>query len=106
MHSFKYLKRKDQMNKSNKPKHTPAPWKIETYCGPLFGIVRDRGIDDVPDYRTEADARLIAASPEMLDLLVQIGTHLKRGDVIDPKRDAIVLSKIKELVSKATGGES
>tara|TARA_R100001086_G_scaffold248358_1_gene185101 strand:- start:3414 stop:3695 length:282 start_codon:yes stop_codon:yes gene_type:complete len=49
-----------------KTKHTPGPWKIETYHGCLFKIERDGELDEYPERRTEADARLIAAAPEML----------------------------------------
>lgn len=50
-------------------KHTPGPWKVETYHGPMFKIIRDRNKDELPQYSTDADARLIAAAPEMLEAI-------------------------------------
>jgi hypothetical protein len=51
--------------------HTPGPWWIENYfarpkhCDPYFQVVADKsGIASV--YENEANARLIAAAPELL----------------------------------------
>lgn len=51
-------------------KHTPAPWTIERNClnAPVIKAGNDYiAITDRP--RQEADARLIAAAPELLDTL-------------------------------------
>ena len=65
-------------------KHTPGPWKCGQYLGHSFWVVhtdvgdRGRGMDIVegvagltPEQRL-ANARLIAAAPELLDALKEI----------------------------------
>lgn len=54
-----------------KAKHTPGPWKVETYFGPMFKIIRDIKSGETPEYRTEADARLIESAPDLLAALKQ-----------------------------------
>ncbi|HEP9635415.1 TPA: hypothetical protein VDW08_003767 [Pseudomonas aeruginosa] len=64
-------------------KHTPGPWEIERYSDGLIQIVGDVRIvsDDEENVTTvveavsrgdEANARLIAAAPELLDALVAL----------------------------------
>jgi hypothetical protein len=50
-----------------KAAYTPGPWEVVTYHGPLFGIVRgyNSATNEAPAYRTQADARLISAAPEL-----------------------------------------
>lgn len=94
----------------NKPKHTPGPWVatkfMGTYGGPDTWGVRlsnDTGITPM----LEANARLIAAAPELLEACREA---LKLAPVkdfrdLDPhlKDDSIVL-KLLEVIQKATGG--
>ena len=55
-----------------KDKHTPGPWKVDgTY---IYEVQQDKILAEVETYNNnelpyEANARLIAAAPEMLDLL-------------------------------------
>jgi hypothetical protein len=57
--------------------HTKGPWRIETRHGPLDVFGADRQfvcevgfqLDNGDDEREAADARLIAAAPDMLDAL-------------------------------------
>jgi hypothetical protein len=53
-------------------KHTPGPWKVETYHDSMFKIVRDLDAGMVPERRLEADARLIAAAPDLLEACIKL----------------------------------
>lgn len=85
-------------------KHTPGPWEIERYSGGLIQIVGDVRIvsDDEENVTTvveavargdEANARLIAAAPELLEALQvciqQITALCSADDVPDQARAAI-----------------
>ena len=73
---------KTDMKLETKLKHTPAPWQLSTIVGWLDGedclmvgggddgsmIVADIRTDD-PRYVVAANARLIAAAPDLLDAL-------------------------------------
>lgn len=57
------------------PKHTPGPWKIETYHDCTFRIIRDLEPGEEPAHRLTHDARLIAAAPEMFEILEFLIDH-------------------------------
>ena len=109
-------------------KHTPGPWKLEPYdrClagddfqwgGIWAGPVMLDGLDyGQPAYATikpetlermEADARLIAAAPDLLDALLMV-----RDADDDCKRDGLptipptARATIDAAIFKATGGEA
>jgi hypothetical protein len=46
----------------NKPKHTPGPWVVETYHGPL-SEVKDRILMQVKDLLADRAARAIVRNP-------------------------------------------
>lgn len=66
-------------------KHTPGPWKVakprKSYRdgNMMYGIVGPECVSDYEDWGfTEANARLIAAAPELLEALrnlVEAATH-------------------------------
>ncbi|HGP1135696.1 TPA: hypothetical protein ACLF0I_003535 [Pseudomonas aeruginosa] len=85
-------------------KHTPGPWEIERYSDGLIQIVGDVRIvsDDEENVTTvveavargdEANARLIAAAPELLEALQvciqQITALCSADDVPDQARAEI-----------------
>ena len=89
----------------SKLKHTPGPWKYQNekwntvkkpddaeYCigGELFNVCN---ILDTVD--PEANARLIAAAPEMLEALIMIYKVWHE--------DSILISSVKAIIEKATG---
>ncbi len=83
--------------------HTPGPWivsdprKSQASGKDMYGIDGPEVVDDWEDWGfTEADARLIAAAPELLAALeniVEMNPALSMG-MIEPAQDAI---------AKATG---
>lgn len=68
-------------------KHTPGPWtKMATYKGHLVASVeRTPGLPIVTAVaacegkESEANARLIATAPELLDLLDRVAYHMEGG---------------------------
>jgi hypothetical protein len=85
-------------------KHTPGPWmvfpkesKTRIYCDDTLGsLVADchtsKWFCILPKSQTEANARLIAASPEMYDLLHEI--------LSNEGMNADTLGKINNLLNK------
>jgi hypothetical protein len=94
-------------------KHTPAPWHVVDYSVRTVkgdGATADcydgeRGLHNMTpahDARTIANARLIAAAPELLGALIDAELHLR-----NPNRDksshAIVCAAARAAINKATG---
>ncbi len=72
-------------------KHTPGPWKITTYCGPKYMIGIDK--ECASPGEMEANARLIAAAPDLLEAAKGALKHMthycpeetsERGYTIEP----------------------
>lgn len=104
-----------------KPAHTPGPWILEETYGAnsrtacvraqSWGVVASVGLDpSLPhwDGPQRANARLIAVSPAMFDVLQAIEHALRTGisaaQVLDensPIRDAM-----RDAIAKATGEAS
>jgi len=99
--------------------HTPGPWSAELDCEqpvitslgafdePQIAVVSDGD----PRVETEANARLIAAAPEMLEALERASRELEWADKncqIKPLAGVstfkIALVKINAAIAKATGG--
>lgn len=87
-------------------KHTPGPWKVSRrfdiyqdnrgYCGYYVGSTRGNS-DDLPENvkeQDEANARLIAAAPELLDALQWIAQNA--ADAVQVRTCAM------QAISKAT----
>ncbi|WP_241356379.1 hypothetical protein [Pseudomonas aeruginosa] len=95
-------------------KHTPGPWEIERYSDGLIQIVGDVRIvsDDEENVTTvveavargdEANARLIAAAPELLEALTEAAEILWVLGQIGPSPTALEKSaEFKSLIAKAT----
>lgn len=93
-----------------KPNHTPGPWKIDPFAemtDEIAAIITD--VNDVQVARVKhlhtkkeiANARLIAAAPELLFQVQQAKTIL---EVIDPENPAI--QQIEKVIKKATNGKN
>ena len=86
------------------PLHTPGPWfavVTDTTCGgePAIWEISDRngGVIAEDISYNPANARLISASPEMLDALQAIVDAY--GD-----RDTLLMAQVKAALAKAKGG--
>ena len=90
-------------------KHTPGPWDCKVFNNGAY-IIADGPVDELssciiasrnehPDPPTgRANARLIAAAPELLDALV----YMRRTMYSDTSEESI---KADEAIAKATGEE-
>ena len=86
-------------------KHTPGPWKLDDDDA-VIGITDDGGniVCLGPEgweksmARWEANARLIAAAPELLEALQSIVGELDEGEVWGSS-----ITKAKAAIAKATG---
>jgi hypothetical protein len=99
-----------------KPSHTPGPWKAQPAGYPTrqWDIVADNGRRNVAETICdhESNARLIAAAPELLEVVLGIVKWWQEGSAhLSP--DALLLAgndTIKEAASraasKATGEEN
>jgi hypothetical protein len=100
-------------------KHTPGPWKIVRYTNyegfsiqsetdPVYGCIAERWEDTGRDKAREAvrlaNARLIAAAPELLEALTEMLAAQWDGD---PRRIASCPScqKARAAIAKATREE-
>ena len=91
-------------------KHTPAPWKVVPSLNEIVNA--DHGLlryDIRADYtligalyENEADARLIAAAPDLLQALKTIYVWADSGTGMKDFDDIATLAD--EVIAKATGG--
>lgn len=105
------------MKSSETQKHTPGPWRTgglsggavfsgEKMVAAVYGDDRECNVDK----RMQANARLIAAAPELLEALrdldecyCEAGQELSRED---RHRHRMTLIKARAAISRATGTES
>jgi hypothetical protein len=96
--------------------HTPAPWKLQDYDhafvvwsneGVICDVFHNREDDEADGIFSEeeatANARLIAAAPELLEAL-QIAKCYMEGDS-DDEQEQLDYAFILEAIAKATGEE-
>jgi hypothetical protein len=87
----------------NEFKHTPAPWKVKNGIDRIY--IEDSNGEEVAQitnrgfYNTEANAKLISASPKMIDALID-ALELIAGDSNVSHFDTV--DKIKSAIEKAT----
>ena len=74
------------------PKHSPGPWGYNSFAGGVYDA-RDRLIVDVGN-TADADCRLIAAAPEMLQML---------RDIVDAP-DATEIAAARRLIARLDNG--
>ena len=93
--------KKNVKNKSMNTKHTPAPWKIFRQDEDLI-IINESSRPSIADItggngleEDEANAKLIAAAPELLEALKQIEQFSDCGD------DFIAVCKMKSIATEA-----
>lgn len=111
------------MTTKNKTKHTPGPWYTDTRNGQQVSV--NFNTQDVPAYwgvgngraavahalitgsvagdEAKANARLIAAAPELLKAAKNVTAHL-RGDLLSLK-DHAVLDLLRAAIAKAEGAQ-
>jgi hypothetical protein len=83
--------------------HTPGPWTLRMRAKPILAwdVVTTDGAVMGGVYE-EANARLIAAAPELLEALEAVAQLLDNGQPIDPEHDG---DWIRAAIANATGGD-
>ncbi|PJK01482.1 hypothetical protein CO615_04180 [Lysobacteraceae bacterium NML75-0749] len=94
-------------------KHTPAPWRVRRETHALGGLKASikagrKTVAEMYGFNETADARLIAAAPDMHALLLQIHTELSLAAKTDPDPEnweGYTLHRIEQLLwPENTGG--
>lgn len=88
--------------------HTPGPWE---YLGHAWVQTADDKKTPIANFNffaaTEANARLIAAAPELLEALrmfvVWYGLRDKHDTLLPPKQQEAELAQAMRAIAKATG---
>ena len=93
--------------------HTPGPWKVNKLVtgyysiNPVAGGVTIARCDTLDPFseKQQANARLIAAAPEMLEALIEVYSAWRHTDnVTDPEAGGYeILNKIKGIIERVTG---
>lgn len=94
--------------------HTPGPWLIENGFSPRVYLVNSKhgAVGEIifSDTRKWADARLIAAAPDLLEALDQINmAACYASEEATETREAVLLhigALARAAIAKATGGAS
>lgn len=89
-------------------KHTPGPWIIDSIDkGPdgrdIFISAKNQGVCGGPWCLTKEDACLIAAAPELLDLVKTLVAVTVNA--VDPKDFTEIRKKCRVAIAKAEGGD-
>ena len=85
--------------------HTPGPWHLSSIDGVEDSLMvggGDDGSDIVADIRDEANARLIAAAPEMYETMKAILAVVNDPGPIFP--GTAIGDKLREVLAKVEGG--
>lgn len=96
----------------NNSKHAPGPWSIDTEYNTIIDVDESDVVqlypEDVSD-EAAANARLIAAAPELLEALKSLNERLtdlnSRGLLPNDKKLNTLIRESFDLTEKATGGE-
>jgi hypothetical protein len=89
----------------NTTQHTPGPWVYDSFGHTSFAFndnredysARIEWAPDMGDEEVDANARLIAAAPEMLDALQAVCDACG-------EQDSLLMAQVKAALDKAKGG--
>ena len=84
---------------------TPGPWKLSCIDGVEDSLMvggGGDGSDIVADIRDEKDARLIAAAPEMYEVLQELAESMELAKNYGYEKEHAM---IQEVLAKVEGGE-
>jgi hypothetical protein len=90
-------------------KHTPGPWFYRLGDGRAFRPIVQRGdeggfvVEGMSRERENADAKLIAAAPELLDSLFELLARCKRQKDFNDDGDGEAFDRAEFAIKKATG---
>ena len=89
-------------------KHTPGPWtavieKDDGHVVDTYVVDADEDVVVTPSAKlSEADARLIAAAPEMREVLIDILGWISRNETVG--MPTLLREKARAAIAKAEGG--
>lgn len=88
-----------------KTSYTPGPWRVNDLFKNIVGVYVETEKDQICEFHTDtpnvdANARLIAAAPELLEALIELCDLIKDGDY---DFDSFSLQPAKRAIAKATG---
>jgi len=93
-----------------KDTHTPGPWKTRDcsheHCGTVTTGTH-MSVDIHDSVCPEADARLIAAAPELLDVLTMALPYVEMAEHDDSYKPGVVAKMVQRMnnaIAAATGG--
>jgi hypothetical protein len=92
--------------------HTPGPWHTDGFVTKDLDIISPDGriamidCDDCDADTLEANARLIAAAPDLLDALLSIAEHAREFADLEDSETMVarMTDKARAAIAKATGG--
>ena len=79
-------------------KHTPGPWKVEHPKERPHPVVTAADGTRVAEVQHEEDAALIAAAPDLFNLVKRAGRALDRAEASDPLCD-----ELRAMIAKLEG---
>jgi len=94
--------------------HTPGPWKIDSTVGGSLGdkvtasdglTVCRTSLERSPEHR-EANARLIAAAPSLLEVCKAVATHIDPDAPCATTSRKEVMMQLRAAIELATKGAS
>jgi hypothetical protein len=96
------------MDKETQTQHTPGPWTVERYnTHPHYEIYADgpQRVACAEDHLSEsiANARLIAAAPDLLAELGGIADALAEGRTVTIESGSVKAERIRAAIAKAEG---
>lgn len=97
---------------NTKTKHTPGPWNVKFFGYKTISLLEWRGLDvcaaDDSDYQqVQADARLIAAAPELLGILETLIKQIQHDKLVrDGSHLQALIIEAHAIKDKATGSAS
>ena len=99
----------------NQFKHTPGPWKWRPFYEGLDGANEQPVLNYAPfeglwlsEMNEEANARLIAAAPDMLDALMHLAAEVRSLGLLDVKKRfslTVYHAAAEKVIRKATTGD-
>jgi hypothetical protein len=92
-------------NTSNGVRHTAGPWQVAAYgCSPDWYAAKAGAFSVATQIKTELDARLIAAAPEMLAALEVCLEYFNSVPEREVGPSSEAYQAVEKVIAKALGG--
>lgn len=84
--------------------HTPGPWALDPCASGWTLIANGQDITSEPFDACDADARLIAAAPELLEALQALVGEADLGELDHDDETRELIERARDAIERATGG--